>query len=54
MNQEFQHIKIDIKNQYLNIILDRSEKKNALNPKMINELQEVLEYYENIPDLRLV
>ena len=54
MNQEFQHIKIDIKNQYLNIILDRSEKKNALNPKMINELQEVLEYYEKNNSIKLI
>ena len=34
-----QHIKIEVNSQVVNIILNRPEKRNALNSQMINEIQ---------------
>jgi len=46
MKKKPQHIKVQAKKQVLRIVLHRPSKKNALNPKMINEIQEALDNYK--------
>src|SRR3972149_2507358 len=43
-NQKFAHLLIDEKTHVLTITLNRPEKKNAMNPVMINEIAYALSY----------
>ena len=54
MNRKYNNIEIKILKNVLNINLDRPEKKNALNPEMINDLQEVLNKYKKDKTIRVV
>ena len=54
MNKKYEHIKSEIVNNIVSITLNRPNKKNALNPKMIHEFQEVLNIYQNNPSIRII
>ncbi len=54
MKQKYQHIKCKITHNVLNIILDRPQKKNALNPNMTMELIKVLKDNKNNINIRVV
>ena len=46
MNIKPRYIKVETKEQVLRIVLHRPKKKNALNPQMINEIQEALDLHK--------
>ena len=59
MSQNYKYIKLipfDLNSQaqYLNIILDRPKKRNALNPVMISEITSVLDKYEKKSEIKLI
>jgi methylglutaconyl-CoA hydratase len=54
MKEIQQHIKTEVKDQVLNIIFNRPEKRNALNSTMINEIQKTLSFYKNKKDIKIV
>ena len=59
MQQNYKYIKLishDLTNQaqYLNIILDRPKKRNALNPLLISEFISILEKYETKEEIKLI
>ena len=54
MNKNYKYIKVDGQDYILNIILDRPQKKNALHPIMIREIQNVFELYENKSQYRVI
>ena len=59
MQQNYKYIKLvscDLNNQakYLNIILDRPKKRNALNPLMISEFINILDEYETKHEIKLI
>ncbi len=51
---DFQATKVNIKNNILTITLNRSEKKNALNNVMMNELNYALAYAKQEREIRVV
>ena len=54
MQQQYQHISSNIQNYSLIITLSRVEKKNALDPIMIKNLQEILDDNKNNHNIRVV
>lgn len=48
------HIKVIGKNKILNIILNRPKKKNALNPRIIQEIQDTLNNSRNNPNINSI
>ena len=59
MHQKHKYIKLktlDLNNQaqYLNIILNRPEKRNALNPKMISEIISAFDEHEKLKKTKLI
>lgn len=53
-SDEFEFLKVKIHDNYLEIILNRPEKKNALNPKMIKELAICSDYANHTDKIRAV
>ncbi len=49
-----QHIKIEVKNQVVNIIFNRPEKRNALNSQMIDEIQKTLNTYKKNKKIKII
>ena len=54
MNHTYNYIKIKEQNQFVNIILNRKEQKNALNPQMIDEIQHVFDTNYNNSNNRVI
>ena len=54
MKKTPQHIKIEVKNQVVNIIFNRPEKRNALNFKMIDEIQKTLNTYKKNKKIKII
>ena len=54
MQSKLKHIKIKISSRTLNIILNRPSKKNALNPDMIQEIQNTFNKYHNENSIRTI
>lgn len=54
MNTEYKYIQINHHNQYINILFDRPEKRNALNNEMITEIQSALNLYKKNTDIKVV
>src|SRR3990172_950906 len=53
-NQKFAHLLIDEKDHVLTITLNRPEKKNAMNPVMVNEIAYALSYAHYNNDIWVV
>ena len=54
MTNNYTFIKIIQNENFLNIILNRPEKKNALNPAMINEISDILEKCESDNSFKII
>ena len=54
MTNNYTFIKINQNENFLNIILNRPEKKNALNPEMINEISDILEKCESYNSFKII
>ena len=54
MTNNYTFIKIIQNENFLNIILNRPEKKNALNPVMINEISDILEKCESDNSFKII
>ncbi|MBE37916.1 MAG: methylglutaconyl-CoA hydratase [Flavobacteriales bacterium] len=54
MKQQYKYIKVDITRHCLTITLNRIKKKNALNPTMITEIQNILDSNKENDNIRTV
>ena len=54
MDKTYDYIKTKKHKQFVHLILDRKEKKNALNPKMIYEIQDVFDTYKMNQNIRII
>mgnify|MGYP001367182844 CR=1 FL=1 len=54
MTNTYKNIQVEIIKNTLNIQLNRSEKKNALNQNMISEIQDILNKHKNTENIRVV
>ena len=54
MKKKYEHIKSNIIQHSLIITLNRPNKRNALNPKMINEIQEVFDINKKNNNIRVI
>ncbi len=54
MDKTYDYIKTKKHNRFLHLILNRKEKKNALNPKMIYEIQDVFNTYKMNKNIRII
>ena len=54
MTKNYKFIEITQNENFLNIILNRPDKKNALNPLMINEISDVLEKCESDNSFKII
>ncbi|NOZ48048.1 MAG: enoyl-CoA hydratase/isomerase family protein [Chlorobi bacterium] len=54
MNNHFQYIQTKIKNRIGYIVLNRPDKRNALNSVLIDEIKKVLHIYKNEENIKIV